>query len=510
MSTAEPSTEAIGARIGRFVDRSESYYTRQFGRIFDATRPILTFNTAAAFFGPLWCGARGLWGLFALAVLADVVALIQIGRGWLSQGASAGVTYASQLRAAAEERAAWAADLARTGDAEAAATFSRIARNLTTAADQALATAQHPAASGSHAVLLGLGLFVVMRLTVGLLANYQYERQYWAWRSDPTIASGLDLRRLLLSALLLLAIYPLTVYRFVVEQVPAMLLRVPVDKTLFTAVAGRIDALFDGLYHVGSGFFDSIRDAIRMLVGVFETILLVTPWPVVMLLIIAIAWRLAGVRVALFTTAAIAYLALLGLWEQSMQTVALLGTAALVGVALGIPLGIWFARTRRAYAVARPILDLMQTMPAVVYLIPAIAFFGTGTPPGIIATLVFGMPPVIRMTTLGIQQVPSEIKEAARAFGASGWQLLVGVELPLAMPSIMAGVTQTILMCLSMVVIAALIGAQGLGSTVLEALQFAATGQGILAGVAILLCAIVIDRIVQGAFGARDDSDERH
>lgn len=169
-------------------------------------------------------------------------------------------------------------------------------------------------------------------------------------------------------------------------------------------------------------------------------------------------------------------------------------------------IGIWFARSATAYAIARPVLDFMQTMPAFVYLIPVIAFFGTGKPPGIIATLVFGMPPVIRLTALGLRQVPKDVIEAARAFGATDRQLLFGVELPLALPAIMTGINQTILMCLSMVVIASLIGAQGLGSVVLEALQYAAKGQGMLAGLAILLCAMVIDRIVQGKFQRADQS----
>ena len=162
-----------------------------------------------------------------------------------------------------------------------------------------------------------------------------------------------------------------------------------------------------------------------------------------------------------------------------------------------------FARSRTAFHVAQPILDFMQTMPAFVYLIPVIAFFGTGKPPGIIATLIFGMPPVIRLTTLGLRGVPEDVKEAARAYGATEWQVLRGVEIPLAMPSILTGINQTILMCLSMVVIASLIGAQGLGSVVLESLQYAAKGQGLLAGLAILLCAMVIDRIVQGGFKKR-------
>ena len=142
----------------------------------------------------------------------------------------------------------------------------------------------------------------------------------------------------------------------------------------------------------------------------------------------------------------------------------------------------------------------MQTMPAFVYLIPIIAFFGTGKPPGVLATLVFGMPPVIRLTALGIREVPESTKEAAVAFGCTRWTLLKDIEIPLAMPSIMTGVNQTILMCLSMVVIASLIGAKGLGQDVLVALQYAAKGQGMLAGLAILFCAMVIDRIVQGHY----------
>ena len=188
-----------------------------------------------------------------------------------------------------------------------------------------------------------------------------------------------------------------------------------------------------------------------------------------------------------------------------MATVALLGAAAFICIAIGIPTGIWCAKSRRAYTVVRPILDFMQTMPAFVYLIPVIAFFGTGKPPGILATLVFGMPPVIRLTVLGLRGVPGSVREAAMAFGASKRFLLFKVDLPLALPSIMTGINQTILMCLSMVVIASLIGAKGLGEDVLEALQYAAEGQGMLAGFAILFCAMMLDRIVQGRTGSATD-----
>lgn len=165
---------------------------------------------------------------------------------------------------------------------------------------------------------------------------------------------------------------------------------------------------------------------------------------------------------------------------------------------------IWFGKSERVHKFAEPVLDLMQTLPAFVYLIPIIAFFGTGNPPGILATIIFGMPPVIRLTALGMRSVPASIKEAATAFGASRLQLLRDVELPLALLSIMTGVNQTILMCLSMVVIISLIGGGGLGKVILEALQFAAKGPGLLGGFAILFVAMVIDRIVQGAFKRAD------
>ena len=187
-----------------------------------------------------------------------------------------------------------------------------------------------------------------------------------------------------------------------------------------------LDSGFDWLSIEGAGVFDGIVAAISMIVGGLETVLVDTPWPVVMTVIVVVAWRLAGPRVAVFTGAALAYLALFGLWETSMVTVALLGAAAFLCVLLGIPLGIWFGKNQRAYNAAQPVLDFMQTMPAFVYLIPIIAFFGTGKPPGVLATLVFGMPPVIRLTALGIRGVPESTKEAAIAFGCTRWTLAQG------------------------------------------------------------------------------------
>ena len=349
-------------------------------------------------------------------------------------------------------------------------------------------------------LLVGVVLLVLFRIAQGFYANILYERQYLRWRADSKMTSGISMSRVYYGAFLIAGIVPLTLYRFTFADPYAWITKFPVEKEYFSPISNWLEGWFDWLAVSGSGVFDGITGGIRAVLDGLEVVLVQTPWPVVMLVIVVVAFRLAGARVAIFTAAALGYLAFLGLWEVSMVTVSLLGAAALLCVVLGIPLGIWFGKSPRAYSAALPVLDFMQTMPAFVYLIPIIAFFGTGKPPGVLATIIFGMPPVVRLTALGMRQVPESTKEAARAFGCSKAMLLRDVEIPLAMPSIMTGINQTILMCLSMVVIASLIGAGGLGKNVLEALQYAAKGQGIVAGLAILFCAMVIDRIVQGYY----------
>jgi glycine betaine/proline transport system permease protein len=483
-----------------FVVASGSYYEREFSRLQHSRRWVPSLNPAALLFGPLWAAARGAWTLFWIGAFAELVALTEVARALSGNLGADRLAQAAGLRAVAADRLADAVAARTAGDAAAAETFARIASNLHAAADSAVAQAAAAGLGGRHLLWIGACLFIAARLSQAVVANAVYERAYADWRSGRSRQRGLSYANAGVAGLGLVLAGSLTIYRFAGAAIPQALLHVPARRDLFTNLAGAIDRAFEWAYRHGNGFFDGVRDLIRATVHLFEVMLVEAPWPVVMGVLLVAAWRLAGRRVALFTAGSIAYLALMGLWEQSMQTVALLGTAALLCVAIGIPLGVWLARSARAHRIALPVLDLMQTMPALVYLIPAIAFFGTGSPPGIIATLIFGMPPVVRLTALGLSQVPADVREAARAFGATDWQLLTGVDLPLARPAIMAGVNQTVLMCLSMVVIASLIGAQGLGAVVLESLQFAASGQGLLAGLAILLCAIVIDRLVQRAF----------
>lgn len=210
-----------------------------------------------------------------------------------------------------------------------------------------------------------------------------------------------------------------------------------------------------------------------------------------------IAFLTASIGVTLFTFAALSFIDIIGLWQETMTTLAMVLTAVLFCVTVGIPVGILASRSNVFAAILRPILDIMQTIPPFVYLAPIVMLFGIGIVPGVIATIVFALPPVVRLTNLGIRNVREDLVEAANAFGASAWQILWEVQLPLALRTIMAGVNQTLMMALSMVVIAALIGAGGLGLTVYTGLNRLDVGLATAGGVGIVLLAIVIDRITQ-------------
>lgn len=224
------------------------------------------------------------------------------------------------------------------------------------------------------------------------------------------------------------------------------------------------------------------------------------PEPIFILLSGLAVWRLTRERnLGIFTVLGLALIWNMGLWKATMSTIALVLVATLFAIMLGVPIGIFTAVNRTAYRIIMPSLDIMQTMPAFVYLIPAIPFFGLGKMAAIFSTVIFSMPPAIRLTCLGIRQVPADLVECAEAFGTSRWQRLVKLELPLARPTILAGVNQTVMLALSMVVIAAMIGAKGLGGEVWKAIQRLQMGRGFEAGIGIVIVAIILDRVLQKA-----------
>jgi glycine betaine/proline transport system permease protein len=264
---------------------------------------------------------------------------------------------------------------------------------------------------------------------------------------------------------------------------------IPLD----TWITDFIDWLVEGY----RWFFQIIKWPVEVtLTGIEQGITALPPLLIIVVLAV-IAWRVSGIKLGVFTIVTLVFIGLLGLWEDTMITLAMVLCSVVFCTIVGIPLGIGAGRSDRFEMALRPLLDAMQTTPAFVYLVPIVMLFSIGNVAGVLATIVFALPPIIRLTSLGIRQVHPELVEAALAFGATNWQVLAKVQIPLALPTIMAGLNQTIMMALSMVVIASLIGAGGLGAPVVLGLNTLDIGLATIGGLAIVLIAIVLDRITQ-------------
>ncbi|MFD2208426.1 ABC transporter permease [Virgibacillus halophilus] len=271
-------------------------------------------------------------------------------------------------------------------------------------------------------------------------------------------------------------------------------------------IAERTDWIVDKVTDKLSFLFDSIKDNFGDFMEFLSGSLAAIPPVVVIIIVAVLAFFLTGKKIglAVFSIVGLWLIHNQELWDKLMDTFTLVLISSLLSVIIGVPFGIWMAKSRIVEAILKPILDFMQTMPAFVYLIPAVAFFGIGMVPGVFASLIFATPPTVRFTNLGIRQVSEELVEASEAFGSTGAQKLFKVELPMARQTIMAGINQTVMLALSMVVIASMIGAKGLGRDVLSALQRATVGSGFVAGIAIVILAIIIDRLTQTANSKKD------
>ncbi len=490
------ATDAVET-VDEFVGANGDYYRDQFRKIGDRRGFTFTFNWPASLLGSIWFGMRNLWTYFLPFVALETLAIVQIARGiWGDLGAPIRARLDGIEKTLVFRREQLADAKANAPDKVAA--FEDAIASLERAVEGIKLEAAAAQGTATTLILLGLGLLMIIKFIEGCLANTALQSRYTQWRSDRTMTAGLGSPQIALATVLALFTYVTCALKFGFPAQVEALRSFPTNQAVQSEAAAAIKYWMNAASVSTEWFFDSLTFGIRTILDALETVFVETPWPVMGGFIILLTGLSAGWRPAIFSAAALAYLGYLGFWEKSMKTMALLGTAACISISLGIPLGIVCARHPRLYAVVRPILDFMQTMPAFVYLIPVIAFFGTGKPAAIIATMIFGGSPVVRLTVLGLRGVPSSVREAAMAFGASRRYLLWKVDLPLAAPSIMAGINQTILLSLAMVVIASLIGAKGLGEDVLQALQYASEGLGILAGLAILCCAMILDRIIQG------------
>lgn len=263
-------------------------------------------------------------------------------------------------------------------------------------------------------------------------------------------------------------------------------------------IEGAVDDAIDWVVVTFGGAFDTVSDAIKIVVGKLRDSLVWVPWPIMMVLVFLLAWKVASLRIAILSVIGLFILGMVNLWDPTMVTVSIMIVSVFIAIAAGVPIGVLAARNDTVDKIIQPILDTMQTMPSFVYLVPGIMLFGLGNVGAIFATILYAIPPCIRLTNLGIRQVDTHVVEAGRAFGSSNMQLLSKIQMPMALPTIMAGVNQTVMMALAMSTIAAMVGAGGLGIEVLRAMGQLREGEAVIAGCAIVILAIIIDRISQG------------
>lgn len=514
---AESSGDAdreIKQAFSSFADTNSEYYADKFLKIQQARLPFYHLNISATLGGFVWAALRGNWFLFWVGFVFDMMAAANFGLVYRYTIAHAQAVV-NQKQFLIDRFENW--------------------------------TSLH--------MMAAIGFFIAGRLLLGWMADRFYYRQYSAWRINNTVNSGLTNKRLVVAGLIVALIAPLTLYRstqeapenracikltramqdgkdvsfkarfdcMTISEVPTAFWMKRPDKLDFVRnedgtrtakytpskakrpvninvwLSEIIDQKIDTAKAFHGYIFDGITKWLRTLLNAIEAIFVGTPWMVTAGVFLLIAYRFAGPRVTVFTGATLVYLGIFGFWQTAMSTVSIVIASTIICIVLGLPLGVWVGKSKLGSRLVTPILDVMQTIPSFVYLLPAVAFFSIGKPPGILATVIFSMPPMVRLTALGIKHVPESTKEAALAFGASPRQLLTRVELPLATPSIMAGVNQVVMMSLSMAVIAAYIGAGGLGFIVVDALGQSEVGRGLIAGIAIALIAMVIDRIIQRA-----------
>ncbi len=483
--------------IKNFVISSPDYYIDEFKKIGSKPSYSFSFNLFAALFGPMWFGLRNIWNYALAFLIIETFAVVQIIRGLFGNITKDALEKIDKIQSTIDFRYKQL-EAAKENNPDKVEVYERAIKSLEDAMKEYVVDVQQIEASAIWITISGIALLIFVKFIQGILANTVLEKRYSEWLSNKSISPGMKTKNYFLSIGFTIIIMFFSVIHYSFPGFFSIMNDFPTHPEIRLTSIKWVETIFDYAVIKGDAVFTAITIGIRSVLDFLELLFVKTPWIVIITTIVVLTALSAGIRTAIYSAGFLAYMGFLGFWVKAMTTLALLGTAAILSIVIGIPLGIYCARRQRFYSMIRPIMDFMQTMPAFVFMIPVIAFFGTGKVAAVIITMIFGGTPVVRLTVLGLRGVPETIREAAIAYGASKWYLLRKVDLPLATPSILAGVNQTVMLSLAMVVVASLIGAKGLGQDVLEALQYANVGQGILAGVAILFVALILDRVVQG------------
>ena len=483
--------------IKNFVISSPDYYIDEFKKIGSKPSYSFSFNLFAALFGPMWFGLRNIWNYALAFLIIETFAVVQIIRGLFGNITKDALEKIDKIQSTIDFRYKQL-EAAKENNPDKVEVYERAIKSLEDAMKEYVVDVQQIEASAIWITISGIALLIFVKFIQGILANTVLEKRYSEWLSNKSISPGMKTKNYFLSIGFTIIIMFFSVIHYSFPGFFSIMNDFPTHPEIRLTSIKWVETIFDYAVIKGDAVFTAITIGIRSVLDFLELLFVKTPWIVIITTIVVLTALSAGIRTAIYSAGFLAYMGFLGFWVKAMTTLALLGTAAILSIVIGIPLGIYCARRQRFYSMIRPIMDFMQTMPAFVFMIPVIAFFGTGKVAAVIITMIFGGTPVVRLTVLGLRGVPETIRESAIAYGASKWYLLRKVDLPLATPSILAGVNQTVMLSLAMVVVASLIGAKGLGQDVLEALQYANVGQGILAGVAILFVALILDRVVQG------------
>ena len=483
--------------IKNFVISNPNYYIDEFKKIGSKPSYSFSFNLFAALFGPMWFGLRNIWNYALAFLIIETFAVVQIIRGLFGNITKDALEKIDKIQSTIDFRYKQL-EAAKENNPDKVEVYERAIKSLEDAMKEYVVDVQQIEASAIWITISGITLLIFVKFIQGILANTVLEKRYSEWLSNKSISPGMKTKNYFLSIGFTIIIMFFSVIHYSFPGFFSIMNDFPTHPEIRLTSIKWVETIFDYAVIKGDAVFTAITIGIRSVLDFLELLFVKTPWIVIITTIVVLTALSAGIRTAIYSAGFLAYMGFLGFWVKAMTTLALLGTAAILSIIIGIPLGIYCARRQRFYSMIRPIMDFMQTMPAFVFMIPVIAFFGTGKVAAVIITMIFGGTPVVRLTVLGLRGVPETIREAAIAYGASKWYLLRKVDLPLATPSILAGVNQTVMLSLAMVVVASLIGAKGLGQDVLEALQYANVGQGILAGVAILFVALILDRVVKG------------
>ncbi|MEM7190337.1 MAG: ABC transporter permease subunit, partial [Pseudomonadota bacterium] len=431
-ATKVAAQEAVRqAEVAEFVRTSPDYYAAQFKHIGADARFTPTFNLFAGIFGPIWFGARGLWKWAVAFLIVETFAFVQMSRGLFGDLAADARARAESIQGTLELRKQQL-EAAIENNTDRVDPLRRTVESLEGAIDGYRADAIAMESQGIWIALTGLVVLVIAKAIQSVVANTVLEGRFSDWLSDRSLPSGMPIPHMALSAVFAVLIAATAMVHYSFPGAVPILTEFPTEREFRLTAVQAVEDFIAWCIRNSETFFGAITAAIRALLDSLEVIFVQTPWIVVAAFIILVTWLTAGVRTAIFSGAFLAYMGLLGFWEKAMTTLALLGTAACLSIAIGIPLGMFCARRPRLYAVIQPIMDFMQTMPAFVFMVPVIAFFGVGKPAAVIVTMIFGGTPVVRLTVLGLRGVPEHVREAAISFGASKWYLLTKVDLPLA------------------------------------------------------------------------------